>query len=751
MQNMAKILSFVLLITAANSYAQSGKIIGTINSNGNPVSYGTVILNPISKSTHTDTSGKFVFENLMDGTYTLSFSKMGYITHKKNVKILNHNTIDLNIHLLQNSINIKAITIHAHKWVQGYIFGKFDLNLRPASSSQDLLRLVPGLCIAQHAGGGKAEQLFMRGFDIDHGTDFAIYVDGMPVNMPSHAHGQGYADLHFLIPETVSALEVNKGPHTTKYGDLATAGSGEFKTMNTLENNFVKLEAGLFDAKRALGIFDLLGHTKHLFSKKNEALYTAIEYQFTNSYFEQKQNLNRFNIFTKYSGQLNNGDKLILSLSTFRSRWDASGQIPNRKVKDGSITPLGSIDPSEGGQTGRSNFNIIHEKNWHKWTIKNQMYLCRYDFNLYSNFTFYLSDTLNGDQIFQADHRNIAGYTNTFKTIRKVKGKELVSIIGAGIRYDNSIIQLEHTVKRQYLNTMVSGKLNQINAWLYADENYQLSKKLHLNLGVRTDIYNFNFKNYTFDTASGIAFKTIVNPKINLKYNVNTRLQGFAKSGFGFHSNDARAAITGSLQNTLARAFGNEIGVTFKPTDKIILNLAFWTLALQSELIYVGDEGIVDVAGRTRRLGMDLSIRYELTKHLFLDADLNINRGKLKDEPAHANRIPLAPTLTSSGGMSYKKPNGLSGSLRYRYMGDRAAIEDNSIIADGYFLIDALIKYQYKNYQVGFSAENILNSNWKEAQFVNESRLRDEIVSVNEIHFTTGTPFFAKINIGYTF
>ncbi len=327
----------------------------------------------------------------------------------------------------------------------------------------------------------------------------------------------------------------------------------------------------------------------------------------------------------------------------------------------------------------------------------------------------------------------------------------MVSTFGAGIRYDNSTIALEHAVKRHYLNTIVNGKLNQINAWIYADETYQLTKKLNLNLGVRSDIYNFNFKNYTFDTASGIAFKTIVNPKLNLTYNVNNRIQGFAKSGFGFHSNDARAAISGSLQNTLARAFGNEIGATFKPTDKIIINLAFWTLALQSELIYVGDEGIVEVAGRTRRLGMDLAFRFELTHCLFLDADLNINRGKLADEPTNANRIPLAPTLTSIGGISYKKPNGLSASVRYRFMGDRAAIEDNSIIADGYFLMDALIKYKYKNYQVGLSAENILNSTWREAQFANESRLREETVSVNEIHFTAGTPFFAKLNIGYTF
>ncbi|MBJ7429399.1 MAG: TonB-dependent receptor, partial [Bacteroidia bacterium] len=363
----------------------------------------------------------------------------------------------------------------------------------------------------------------------------------------------------------------------------------------------------------------------------------------------------------------------------------------------------------------------------------------------------YLYDSINGDQISQVDHRNILGYNSTLQTKYKVFEKSLTSIIGVGVRYDNSEIQLNNTLKREVLHQKVFGTLNQVNTWLYADETLQLNSRLKLNIGTRLDVYNFDFKNYLADSASGTALKAIVSPKVNLTYTVNKNMDLFIKSGFGFHSNDARAVVVGKLENTLARAFGNEIGSTFKPYKKLITSIALWTMDLQNELVYVGDAGIVEATGRTRRVGIDIGFRYQLAKYLFIDADVNLNKGWLRDEPETANNIPLAPTFTSIGGITYKKANGLSGSLRYRYMGDRAAIEDNSIIAQGYFLTDAVVNYQYKKVQVGVSVENILNTQWKEAQFATESRLQGESIPVNEIHFTPGTPLFFKGSIACFF
>lgn len=748
---LRKIYVIVGMLVCTAAFAQTANISGRIfNVSLQPVYGAQVRISETAQQAVSDSAGNFEISGVPDGKYVLSITIDGYEHQSKRIEVKGGRNITVDANLRPNYLNLKEVVVTGENTAQTNLINRVDMQLRPVNSSQDLLRLVPGLFIAQHAGGGKAEQIFLRGFDVDHGTDFAIYVDGMPVNMPSHAHGQGYADLHFLIPETVRELEVNKGPYATKYGDLATAGSGEFKTLNALSRNQVKLEYGMFNTQRALGMFNVLDQ-KHLLSKQKENLYVAGEYRFTDSYFNNKQHFKRVNLFSKYTGILNNGAQLSVTLSTFQSSWDASGQIPDRKVEDGTISRFGSIDPTEGGETGRTNFNITYTKPLENGSFKHQLYYSRYDFKLYSNFTFFLHDSVNGDQILQEDHRNIYGYAGTLNLNHNLGNKKLSSTFGTGVRYDNSNINLEHTVRRTFLNEIVNGTLNQVNAWVYAEENLDLTSKLRVNLGVRADLYDFDFKNQTYDTASGNVTKALASPKLNLFYTINHSVQLFAKSGFGFHSNDARAVVVGKLENTLPRAFGYEVGSTFKLGKRILVNAALWGLDLESELVYVGDEGIVEAAGRSRRLGIDVGVRYQVTKYLFIDADVNTNNGRLLDEPANANRIPLAPTFTSIGGISYKRPTGFSGSLRYRYMGDRAATEDNSIIARGYFLVDAVVNYTKGNYQFGLTAENLLNRNWKEAQFATESRLQNETQPVNEIHFTPGTPLFIRGSVSYFF
>jgi len=739
------------LINANSICGQSGSIKGQVRTESEPLQNVIVKIENLTITAITDSLGNYEINNLADGNYKISAKKYGYLQQSFAVVVKGGNAIIKNLSLKAEFLEIEAVKISGNNKKSINIIDKVDLQLRPVSSSQDLLRLVPGLFIAQHAGGGKAEQIFLRGFDVDHGTDFAIYVDGIPVNMPSHAHGQGYADLHFLIPETVSQLEVNKGPHNTQYGDLATAGSGSFKTFNKLSNNIVKAEYGMFGTKRALAMIDLLG-SKKLFSKYNESFYIASEFKYTDAYFNSPQNFKRFNIFTKYNGQFKNGDNITVSLSTFQSSWDASGQIPLRKVLDGTISRFGSIDNTEGGKTGRTNLNVLWSKRLsERITMDNQVFYSRYDFSLYSNFTFFLNDSINGDQIRQVDQRNVLGYNSKLNIQSTFLNKQLSSTVGYGVRYDNALLQLNNTKKREFLDRKIYGKLNQVNTWIYADETLKINPKLSLNGGVRADIYNFNYADYINDSNSGNEVKAIVNPKVNAIYTFNNQVQLSAKSGFGFHSNDARAVVIGKLENTLARAFGNELGVIFKPTKKMIVNAVAWTLDLESELVYVGDEGIVEAVGASRRYGIDFGLRYQVSNKLFVDADINVNKGYLKEMPKEANSIPLAPNFTSIGGLTYKSNKGFSGSLRYRYMGDRPAIEDNSIVASGYFLTDAVINYTYKKYQFGLSVENLFNSQWKEAQFATETRLKDEVVPVNEIHFTPGTPFSLRAVVSYSF
>jgi outer membrane receptor protein involved in Fe transport len=737
------VIILMLWCISIKSFAQQQLSIIVKDEEGNKIENASINYN--NQLYNTDSNGACLI-NVINENTNINISKIGFTSFSTKLEISNNKTL---IFALKDApILINKITVKGKK--SNELIAKIDVQERPANSSQDLLKLVPGLFIAQHAGGGKAEQIFMRGFDIDHGTDFAIHVDGMPVNMTSHAHGQGYADLHFLIPETVEKLEVNKGPHTTKYGDLATAGAGEFTTIKTLNNNLLKLESGMYNTHRALLMLNVLDK-KHLFSKQKENMYIAAEYKYSDAYFESKQYFNRLNFMAKYNGILNDGSTLTLLASTFGSNWDASGQIPQRSINDGSITRYGSIDDTEGGQTSRTNVNIIHEKNIGKAKIKNQLFYNKYDFNLYSNFTFYLNDSINGDQIYQKDDRNIIGYNGLLSFNNKIANKQLFTNLGIGARYDNADIALSRSVKRKYVSDMVNGKLNQINAWVYADENINITNKLNLNLGVRLDAYNFNFKNNTNVQEGGAEFKAIVSPKLNVQYTLNDKVQLYAKSGYGFHSNDARAVVIGKLENTLPKAFGNEIGTTSKVGKNILVNFALWTLDLESELVYVGDEGIVEASGATRRYGVDASIRAQLANKIFIDADVNYNKGSLINEPKDANKIPLAPVITSAGGISYKQTKGLNVSGRYRYMGSRAANEDNSLIANGYFLLDANVNYVYKNLSLGIVAENLLNTNWKEAQFATESKLKNETNSVEEIHFTPGTPFNARLVLSYKF
>lgn len=281
---------------------------------------------------------------------------------------------------------------------------EIDLKTNPVNSSQELLRKVPGLFIGQHAGGGKAEQIFLRGFDSDHGTDIALDVDGMPVNMVSNAHGQGYADLHFLIPETVQKIDFDKGPYYSNKGNLATAGYVSFQTKKTLEHNLISLEVGQFNTKRTLGLFNLINDEKQQF-------YVASDYQKTDGPFRSPQNFNRFNFFTKYNSKIDNHNWFSIALFHFKSKWDASGQIPQRAVDSGLIDRFGAIDDTEGGTTQRSGAIIKYEKEIdEKTNLKNTFYYSYYDFELFSNFTFFLNDPINGDQIKQKEKRNTLGF-----------------------------------------------------------------------------------------------------------------------------------------------------------------------------------------------------------------------------------------------------------------------------------------------------------------------------------------------------
>ena len=735
-------VAIVFMLTHQYSFGQlilSGKIYD--EDTGNPIELVTI--HNISQKIHTHSNqlGKFTIENVYLGD-SLSFHFIGYAS-----KIIEINNKDeLNIALSQAPIELAQVTITPSLYALNS-FTDIDLNLNPVSSSQEVLNRVPGLFIAQHAGGGKAEQIFLRGFDIDHGTDIQITADGIPVNMVSHAHGQGYSDLHFLIPETIQKIDFGKGPYYSNKGNFSTAGYVDLRTTDRLQNSLVKLEGGDFNTMRMVGLVDLVKN------KGNADAYIAAEYYGTDGYFESPQNFNRMNVFGKFITKQENY-LLKVRASTFSSKWDASGQIPVRAVNAGTISHFGAIDDTEGGETSRMNFAIDHTQFIdNKRALKTKVYIVNYDFELYSNFTFFLNNPENGDQIRQKEERLIYGWQSSYQTKLASNFLPAEFSAGAGFRYDDiNDNELSRTKnRRETLSRVTLGDVNELNAFLFSDLEIESGKFL-INAGLRLDYFDFDYSdklaiNYTNLSTS----RYFVSSKLNIIFNPSTHWQLYVKTGRGFHSNEARTVLNGNSNNIIPAAYGIDVGGIFKPTKNVYIDLGFWHLYLEDELVYVGDEGIVEPSGKTVRSGVDVNVTWQLNQWLFADASLNVTNPKSLENIEGENFIPLAPDLTSTGGLSINHPSGISGRLSYRYLGDRPANEDNSLVAEGYFLTDLTLNYDRKNWGINVFINNIFDIEWKETQFETESRLQNELNPVNEIHFTPGTPLFLKAGLSLKF
>ncbi len=685
------------------------------------------------------------FNLRVDGaTSSLLVSYIGY----KSLMVAVTEGNDVMIALQPDVVSLKDVVIltsgHSSKFST---LGKIDLDLKPVRNTQELLRLVPGLFIAQHAGGGKAEQIFLRGFDCDHGTDVQVSVDGLPVNMVSHAHGQGYADSHFIIPETINNIDFGAGPYYTQHGNLNTAGYVAFSTYNNIPQSRIQLEAGRYNSFRTLALIDLLKK-----NKDKQSAYIAADFYYTNGPTINKQNFNRFNVFGKYNLAIDPHTQLTASASAFKSKWDASGQVPTRAVESGMIGRFGSIDPSEGGNTERYNANIILNHRFANGsTWENQAFYSRYTFNLYSNFTFYLNDPVNGDEINQAENRNIFGYASKLDQHYYFKNLNLKSTYGTGVRYDATTnSRLSHVVKRQFLNDIKLGDIKEANVFAYMQQQLSTGKWL-IDAGIRVDYFHFNYFDKLTTTQLPEQGKTIVSPKLNIQYTVKPTLQFFLKSGKGFHSNDTRVVTANDGKEILPAAYGGDLGFILKPTQQLLLTVSAWYLHLDQEFVYVGDDGNIAPSGKTKRHGVDVIARYQFNRNLFANININFTKPRAISAVKGNDYIPLAPTATSTGGLFYKAKLGFNGGLSYRYIKSRPANEDNTIIAKGYFIMDASLNYTRPRYEAGIAIENMFNTKWNEAQFATESQLKGETSPVTELNFTPGIPLFARLKLAVFF
>ena len=742
-----KNLYFLLFLILSCATAEAHDLYGTVLSQKEVAIEGVGVYNKTTGGyTYTNVSGYFELDDVSVGD-VIYFYSLGFKNHQLTItEDLLDSTVKI---LLEDSVVSLDQVVLVSKVNALSNFVNVDVKANPVKSSQEILRKVPGLIIGQHAGGGKAEQIFLRGFDIDHGTDIAINVDGLPVNMVSHAHGQGYADMHFIIPETIDNLDFGKGPYYANKGNFNTAGYIDLKTKKKIDKNLVSLEAGQFNTLRTLGMFKI---TEGDYSNA----YVASELVLTDGPFDSPQNFNRINLMGRYNFSNYDDQDLTLTLSHFQSKWDASGQIPQRAIDQGLIGRFGAIDDTEGGNTSRTNFLVNHTNQIDEHSsVKSKAYISKYDFELFSNFTFFLEDPVNADQIRQKEDRTIIGAETSYQRTIHTGGhdSQLKYESGMGFRYDDvNDVQLSRTKDRKtLLERLAYGNVDELNAYGFFDLTYK-KNKWTINPGLRLDYFKFDYENLlseAYDNKS--ETKLFLGPKLNLIYAASPNVQLFSKSGIGFHSNDSRVVTANQGEEILPLAFGSDLGTIIKPTDRFVVNAALWYLFLQQEFVYVGDAGIVEPSGKTRRLGADLGLRYQITDWLYANGDVNYTHARSIEDPDGENFIPLAPDFTSSAGLSFRDLSNFSGGINYRYVNDRPANEDNSIVAEGYFVTDMNLNYSIKNWTLGLIVENLFDTEWNETQFATESRLFNEAQSFEEIHFTPGTPFYIRGKISVNF
>ncbi len=627
------------------------------------------------------------------------------------------------------------------------IVGYADFTTRPLLRVGELVEVIPGMVATQHSGTGKANQYFLRGFNLDHGTDFAASFDGIPVNMRSHGHGQGYLDLNFSIPEIVEFVEYRKGTYHASIGDFSTAGSASFNTYDNLEKGFVEAGIGQDGYYRAV--------TANSTSAAAGTLLYALEAQFSNGPWVLDEDLEKYNAYLKYTKQSGDYTTHIIA-SGYRSTWNATDQIPARAVENGLVSERGFIDGDLGGETTRVSLTALVSSDH----LDAQIYGLYYDFGLYSNFTYFLDDPINGDEFEQRDSRWVWGGKADYSDEMGIAGKSAEWTLGMDIRYDNiGEVGLYKTAARQRLSTIRHDAVNELSLGFHGQVEIDLSERLRLIAGARADYYDFDV-DAVLAANSGSGNDTIVSPKLSLAYTLTQTTEIYANYGRGFHSNDVRG-VTASIDPAsgdpvdavpaLVAADGAEFGVRFEPNARFNISLAAFWLDLDSELVYVGDAGGTEVNDGSRRYGLELASFWRPTEWLAFDMSAAATKSRFKDTPANNDRIPGAIENVIGAGATITLENGLTGSLRLRHFGPAPLAEDDSVRSDGTTLLNAGVSYQIGSIKLGLDALNLLDTRDHDISYYYESQLPGELAPVEDIHYHPVEPFTLRASIRLTY
>ncbi len=647
---------------------------------------------------------------------------------------------------------------------------------RPISRTGELLEVVPGLIVTQHSGEGKANQYFLRGYNLDHGTDFAIFVDGLPVNMPTHAHGQGYADNGFMIPELVESIEYRKGPYYAQYGDFSEAGAADIRYKEHLDKNLLEATGGAYGYGRTLAV----GSHK---LGAGELVYGA-EYVHYDGPYDLKQSFNKGNLVLRYSEHYQGGD-YHLSATGFSTRNLSPDQIPQRAVDQGLIGRLGFIDPSDGGRSHRINFAGGVNQNLGNGVLSLNAYAFRYQLDLYSDFTYFLDNSElrtdpndpnsplrtdknrdgkpDGDQFNQFDQRNVYGGNLAYKVPATFLGYTFNNELGVQTRYDDILnVSLYRTYRRQRLDTTSESSVQEWNSAAYAQTAVKLTRWLRAEAGLRFDNLSFDVQNNVAENSGSGAAK-LINPKGALIFGPWANTEFFINAGQGYHSNDVRGATehvdpaSGDPRQPvtpLVSARGLDLGLRSALIPKLQFAASVFRLTSNSELVYNGDAGDTSPNRASIRYGGELAVYYRPVKHLVIDSDIAYTQARYQDhDSVIGDHVPQAVQGVAALGATYTSPQGWDASLRMRYFGKRPLIENASVYSGATKVVNIGAGYQLTpQLKVAGQINNLFGSKDHDVDYFYTSRLKGEPVDgVNDIHFHPIEPINGRVTLTYRY
>ena len=621
--------------------------------------------------------------------------------------------------------------------------------LRPGS----LLEYVPGLVVTQHSGVGKANQYFLRGFNLDHGTDFATWVAGMPVNLRTHAHGQGYTDLNFVIPELISGVRYYKGPYHAQIGDFASAGAAFMSYSEALSEGLALGTAGDYGYQRAL----LAGSTA-----TGPGTFTyGLEYQHSDGPWEVPNDYRKLNAVLRYFLPVGEG-RLGLTAMAYDGRWNSTDQVPLRAVESGLIGRFGTLDETDGGTSKRYSLSADYRASLAGGQLSSTAYWFRYDLNLFSNFTFFLDDPVNGDQFEQADRRNVYGWTGEWSRIDSWGGRTMRNSVGFELRGDRiDPVGLFATRARERLSTTREDDVIQGSGGLYAANEMQWADWLRSAIGLRYDRYRFDVTSSTAGNSGDVS-AGITSPKLSVIFGPWQRTELFVNAGYGFHSNDARGVTiridpaTGEAVDSatpLVRSKGAELGLRTEAIANAQSSLALWYLTLDSELAFVGDAGTTEAGRPSRRYGVEWNSRWRPWPWMFVDLDVAWNHARFSGSAPEGNYVPGAPETVVAAGIAVDRYGPWSGALFLRYIGAYPLIEDNSVRADASTVIDGQIAYEIlPRLRLRLDVFNIFDAETSDITYFYTSRLPGEPAEgVDDVHFHPGEPRSFRLSLSYRF